>query len=234
MGGSFACPLIGLAHGSRHAGVKASIDALMAAASAEGGTTTRSAYLDLVEPDLTAVATELAALGHRRAVVAPLLFTEAFHANVDVPEAVREASEVSGMELVVSDILGTGEDMQAILAESMQLAGITDQHSVLLLSVGSSSGPANDAVLELADRLSRTRTGSVQAAFGTRRPRAAEVLDGLPAPVAIVPLFLSPGLLLDPLAELAAERGVLMAPPLGTLVTPLVVQRYFSAVGALR
>ena len=227
-----ACPLIGLAHGSRHPGVAASVDAVMAAAGALGRMPTRGAYLDLAEPDLTAVATELAALGHTRAVVTPLLFTEAFHARVDVPAAVRAASDASGMELVVTDILGTGTDVQAVVLAGMDRAGIADATSVLLLAVGSSSEAANAAVVELARRLGRERAGTVAAAFATRSPRPVEVLDRLRPPAAVVPLFLSPGLLLDPVQALAAERGLTMAPPLGTLAAPVLVQRYVSAVGA--
>lgn len=192
------------------------------------------AYLDLAQPDLTAVATGLAQEGHRRAVVTPLLFTEAFHATVDVPEAVREAAVVSGIELVASDILGTAADMQQVLEESMCQAGIGDVESVLLLAVGSSSTAANDAVQDLAHRLAEGRSGPVTAAFGTRSPRPLEVLAELAPPVAIVPLFLSPGLLLDPVAAMAAERGMVMAPPLGTLAAPVLLARYRDALAPTR
>lgn len=223
-------PLIGLAHGSRHASVRASIDSLMAAAAAEGGMPAVSAFLDLTQPDLTATATDLAAQGHTRAVVVPLLFTEAFHAQVDVPEAVRQAAGASGMDLVIADILGTGDDMLEVVHQSMRDAGIGGVESVLLLSVGSSNSAANDAVADLANRLGRGRSGEVHPAFGTRSPRAKEVLPGLAEPVAIVPLFVSPGLLLDPLARLAAERGMVMAPPLGDLVASVLLDRYRTAL----
>jgi sirohydrochlorin ferrochelatase len=223
-------PLVGLAHGSRHAGVNASIADLMSAVSSIGGMPTSGAFLDLAQPDLTQVARDLAAQGHRAAVVAPLLFTEAFHATVDVPDAVAAAADESGLELVTAEILGTGDDMLAVVADSMRTAGIGDQESVVLLSVGSSSADANDAVADLADRLSQQRAGRVAVAFGTRTPRTAEVLAEVGEPAAIVPLFLSPGLLLDPLAQLADDRGIVMAPPLGDRVAPLLVRRYQEAL----
>ena len=236
-GGFFASPgpvpLVGLAHGSRHAGVAGSISGLMSSVAAQGGMPTAGAFLDLAEPDLTAVATNLAAQGHTMAVVAPLLFTEAFHATVDVPDAVTEAATRSGLRLVTAPILGTGDDMLEVVAESMAGAGIDDQQSVVLLSVGSSSAAANDAVQDLAERIGRVRTGKVVVAFGTRPPRVADVLPGLAMPAAIVPLFLSPGLLLDPLAGLAAERGMVMAAPLGDLVAPLLVRRYQQALATV-
>lgn len=232
MADELTVPLIGLAHGSRHAQVTMSISELMYSVARVGHIPTAGAFLDLCDPDLSSVAVSLAAQGNRRAVVAPLLFTEAFHAKVDVPDAVRDAAEVSGLELLTADILGTGDDMLEVVRSSMARAGIGDHESVLLLSVGSSSAAANDAILDLAARLGVGRGGEVAAAFGTRSPRASEVLDRLSPPTAIVPLFLSPGLLLDPLAELAAERGMVMAAPLGDLVAPLLVQRYVAALDA--
>ena len=81
----------------------------------------------------------------------------------------------------------------------------------------------------LAARLDRRRPGTVRAAFGTTAPKPAAVLAGLAEPVAVVPLFLSPGLLLDPVVRLAAERGWTVAPPLGDLAAPLVLRRYARA-----
>jgi sirohydrochlorin ferrochelatase len=202
----------------------------MAAASQLGAMPAAGAYLDLAEPDLSTVAVGLAAAGHQRAVVTPLLFTEAFHASVDVPDAVRDASTAAGMELVVTDILGTGDDMLVVVEVSMRLAGVTGHQPVVLVSVGSSSPAANDAVADLAARLASRRTAPVLPAFGTRSPRVVEVLPQLGDHAAIVPLFLSPGLLLDPLARLAAERGLTMAAPLGTLAAPLLVERYHRAL----
>ena len=223
-------PLIGLAHGSRHLGVGESLSELMTTVAAIGTMPTAGAFLDLAQPDLTTVACTLAGQGYRCAVVAPLLFTEAFHARVDVPEAVQAAAAASGLALTTAAVLGTGDDMLSVLQASMANAGIGRAESVVLLAVGSSSEVANEAVADLAARLAAGRTGRVAAAFGTRSPRVVEVLSTLPSPVAIVPLFLSPGLLLDPLAELAAERGMRMAEPLGDLVAPLLLRRYADAL----
>jgi sirohydrochlorin ferrochelatase len=223
-------PLIGLAHGSRHAEVSASVSGLMATAGRLGSIPTATAYLDLTAPDLATTAGALVEQRFQRAVVAPLLFTSAFHATVDVPQAVAAAAAETGLELVVADILGTGADMLAVLATSMAAAGIGDDTPVLLFSVGSSDQAANDAIQSLAGRLEATRSAPVRAAFGTRAPRADAVLAELPPPAAIVPLFISPGLLLDPLVALSKRRGLVLAPPLGDLVAPLLLQRYAAAL----
>ena len=169
-----------------------------------------AAYLDLAEPDLSTVALELAAADHRSAVVVPLLFTSAFHATVDVPQAIAAAATISGLDLLVASVLGTGPDVGDLLTGLMAEAGVTADHSVLLYAVGSSDAAANDDVHALAAALSATREGGVRVGFGTAEPRASAVLAELREPIAIVPLFLAPGLLLEPMEAMAAERGWVM------------------------
>lgn len=226
-------PLIGLAHGSRHAEVGDAIAQVMTAVGQQTAVTTRSAFLDLSEPDLTTTASALAVEGYTQAVVVPLLFTAAFHATVDVPQAAREASAASGIGIVVTEILGTGEDLLDVLAGHAAASGIPAEAALLLYAVGSSDAQANAAVHELANRWSSLRETPVQAGFGTAEPRGTAVLSALGRsgrPVAIVPLFLAPGLLLDPMVGPAAEGGHRLAPPLGPAVAPVVARRYAEAL----
>jgi len=201
----------------------------MAAVGEQAKITAVPAYLELAEPDLAAAARQLAEAGHTAAVVVPLLFTEAFHATIDVPETVRDVSGSLPLDLVVADILGTGDEVADLLRESMVAAGIDDQSSILLFGVGSSKPAANETVFDLAARLEDSRRGLVRACFGTCPPGVADVLDGLPEPVAIVPLFLSEGLLLSPVRELASQHGWRMAEPLGERAAHLVQRRYEGA-----
>jgi sirohydrochlorin cobaltochelatase len=201
----------------------------MAAVAEQAQITAVPAYLDLAEPDLNAAAQQLATTGHRMAVVVPLLFTEAFHATVDVPETVRGAADSLPLELIVADILGTGDDVAELLHQNMGVAGIGERDSVLLFGVGSSRSAANEAVVDLAARLAQGRGGLVRACFGTCEPRVADALDGLPEPIAILPLFLSDGLLLSPVRALASQHGWRIAEPLGERAAQLVQQRYDSA-----
>jgi len=48
--------------------------------------------------------------------------------------------------------------------------------------------------------------------------------------VAVLPLFLADGLLLDPVRALAAERGWTMADPLGGRAAGVVLDRYRAAL----
>ena len=200
----------------------------MNAVAQQGKITAVPAYLDLAEPDLSTAAAKLAAAGHSAAVVVPLLFTEAYHATIDVPDTVRDVAASLPLQLVLADILGTGDDVADLLRQSMAAAGIADHSSVLLFAVGSSNPGANQAVVDLAARLAEVRHGPVRACFGTCRPGVADVLDGLPEPIAAVPLFLAEGLLLAPLRKLAAERGWQMAEPLAERAADLVRKRYES------
>lgn len=198
----------------------------MAAVAEQAKITAVPAYLDLAEPDLNAAVEELAEAGQTAAVVVPLLFTEAYHATIDVPETVRDVATSLDFQLIIADILGTGDDVADLLRQNMVAAGISDQSSVLLFAVGSSNPMANEAVRDLATRLAAGRRGLVRACFGTCRPGVGDVLDGLPEPVAVLPLFLAEGLLLKPLRTLSSERGWQMAEPLGERAAGLVQQRY--------
>ncbi len=223
--------LIGLAHGSRDPRSAQAIEALMAAAGVLlPGVPTRAAFLDLNPPDLTTVT---AGLDVTRAVVLPLLFSEAFHARIDVPAAVDEAARVTGAGLTVAPILGLGEPVLTALDERAAAAGIAEPDDILLVAVGSSRPEANEAVVDLAATWSRRRAGTVHAAFATCEPRAVEVLSGLRADdrtVGIVPLFLAPGLLLDQVTAHPAAAGCTVADVLGSALAVLVVQRYRDAL----
>ena len=76
-----------------------------------GSLVAKPAFLDLADPDLSTVARTLVESGHRRAVVVPLLFTVAFHATVDVPEAVQAngSTEVSVVPGVIAVSRTTNE-----------------------------------------------------------------------------------------------------------------------------
>ena len=201
----------------------------MTAVAEQAQITAVPAYLDLAEPDLSAAVRQLGQAGHATAIVVPLLFTEAYHATVDVPETVGDVAGSLPLELVVADILGTGDDVAQLLRQSMAEARIGDDSSVLLFAVGSSKPEANAAVLDLAARLAAARRRPVRACFGTCAPGVAEVLDGLPEPIAILPLFLAEGLLLSPVRALASQHGWRIAEPLGEHAADLVRQRYQSA-----
>lgn len=233
-------PLIGLAHGSRDPRAARMIaDVMRAVQVLRPGLVAAPAFLDLSEPDLTAAVTEIQQdLPITEAIVLPLLFTEAFHARVDAPTAVREAEEATAVSLRLGGILGMGEDVLQALEDSAGRAHISAHEAILLLAVGSSRDEANDAVLELADRWSRRRPGPVWAGFATTgEPQATAVLERAKTDrrrLGVVPLFLAPGLLLDAIARQAMALDMEVAEPLGTALAGLVLQRYDEALALAR
>src|SRR6478609_2672815 len=164
-------PLIGLAHGSRDPRAARMIGEVMQAVQAlRPGLVAVPAFLDLSEPGLTtAVAALREDLAIAEAIVLPLLFSEAFHATIDAPTAVREAQEATGVSLRLGGILGMGEDVLLALEDSAAAAHISAHEAILLLAVGSSNDDANAAVHELADRWNRRRLGPVWCCVVTTR-----------------------------------------------------------------
>lgn len=233
--------LITLSHGSRHPAAALHVEALTRAAGELAGVPAMAAHLEFNEPTLEAVAQEMAQRGERDAVVVPLLFTEGYHQRVDVPAAINGATASSGLPLRRARGLGTGEDMAQLLAARVPAGA----DKVVVYSVGSSDEKANAAVADLAGRVGELTGCEAEAAYATRDARDARDAHasrgdsrnreaGRVAPSShsevVVPLFVSPGLLLDRLAphsdspSTRQHRKVL--PPLGEALADIVSQRF--------
>lgn len=209
-------PIVCLAHGSRHPQAETVAEDLARAVGEFTGASAYAAHLDFSQHTLPAVAADIAATGATRAVVVPLLFTSAYHMRVDVPRELEQASHSSGLDLVLAECLGTGEDIAEILAHAhREAAGV---ENFVLYAVGSSVPGANDQVRRLAvavgDLLRAARSTAIFATgpspeFG---PDAAIVSatrstgDG-PSTGYIAPLFVSPGRLWDQLLERMSQRA---------------------------
>ena len=213
-----------LAHGSRHRLGVASIERLRDAVAEQSGVPAYAAYLDLNEPDLTAVAEQIVAAGYRTAVVVPLLFTPAFHARTDAPRAVEAARSAAGLDLRMADILGTPDTLVPVLLQAAQSAGIPDSGDLVLVTVGSSRPEANEVVADLANRIGAVRGCRVRAGFATCDPRATDLLAE-PGCAGVLALFVGHGLLLDKVRASAAEHGVPVTAPLESQLARLVVER---------
>jgi len=196
------------------------------------------AFLDLSEPDLnTAIRQARAESGFDEAIVVPLLFTEAYHATIDVPTAVGNVQQDTGVALRLAGILGMGEEVLLALEDSAVRAHLSAHEAILLYAVGSSRPSANEAVHDLARRWSERRVGPVWAGFGTvGNPTASEVLARANREgrrIGVVPLFLAPGLLLDQITREAGTIGAEVAAPLGVALAELVLQRYLEALAVM-
>lgn len=120
--------LVAVAHGSRDPRSAATIAALAGEVRRQApGLDVRVSFLDLSAPRLGDVLDGVAADGHRRAVVVPLLLGNAFHARFDVPGAVAAAAARNPLlRIDTSDVLGTDPGTDAAALSCLRSA-LTDE-----------------------------------------------------------------------------------------------------------
>jgi sirohydrochlorin ferrochelatase len=237
--------LIALAHGSRDrrsaATVKALVDEVRAM---RPDLRVEAAFLDLSKPGLHAVVDRLVKGGHDEIVVVPLLLTQAYHARVDVPSAIAEASaRHPEVRVQATSILGLEtsflEVLDVRLREALSAARIRELDALVLAAAGSSDPLANQAVARLGRLWGSHHKLPVTAAYASSAPPATgEAVRTLRAQgrrhIAVASLFLAPGFLPDRAAELAVEAGaVAVSEPLGAHpnLARTILARY--AVGAV-
>jgi sirohydrochlorin ferrochelatase len=237
--------LVALAHGSRDPRSAATIGTLVDEVKAlRPDLTIEKAFLELSRPHFSTVVDRLVKKGHEEIVVVPLLLTEAYHAKVDVPRAVAEASaRHEGLSIRSTDVLGLGTQLLDVLdlrmREALKASRVRELDALVLAAAGSSDALANQAVARLARLWGTRHKLPVTAAFASAAPPATgEAVRAFRAEgrrhIAVASLFLAPGFLPDRARELALEAGaVAVSDPLGAHpeLARTVLARY--AVGAV-
>src|SRR3954454_7630347 len=237
--------LIALAHGSRDPRSAQTIKALVdEVRKSRPGLRVEPAFLELSKPGFETVVERLVKAGHDEIVVVPLLLTEAYHAKVDVPAAIRAAAERHpGLRVRATDVLGLEpvflEVLDRRLRAALKRARVRELDALVLAAAGSSDRLANQAVTRLARLWGSTHRLPTVAAYASAAPPATgEAVRQFRAEgrrhIAVGSLFLAPGTLPDRAAELATEAGaVAVSAPLGAdpEVARTVLARY--AVGAV-
>lgn len=226
--------LLGIAHGSRNPNAAVVTEALLERAGTQLGVEAHAAYLeDFAAPSIPDVAGTLASQGYTEAVAVPLLFTSAYHATEDAPEAIAEAEREHGIRITQADVLGTGTDLAHILAAHLrgnETPTSPEDSPILLLGVGSSRPGANESVQQLGTLLADHTDRPVTVRFATCAPRATDFLKESDTPGTLLPLFTAPGKLLDATRNVAVEAGWQVLPHLGNSLAPLVAKRYLASV----
>ncbi|MFP5253232.1 MAG: sirohydrochlorin chelatase [Actinomycetes bacterium] len=237
--------LVALAHGSRDPRSAATIKALVDEVRAlRPDLRIEPAFLDLSKPSFDTVVDRLVKAGFDEIVVVPLLLTEAFHAKVDVPEAIAAAmSRHDGLKVRGTSVLGLEPMLLDVLDRRLRAAlkdaRVRELDALVLAAAGSSDALANQAVARLA-RLwgAKHRLPTVAAYASAAPPATGEAVRQFRAEgrrhIAVGSLFLAPGRLPDRAAELALEAGaVAVSAPLGAdpEIARTVLARY--AVGAV-
>ena len=237
--------LVALAHGSRDPRSAATVTALVDEVKAlRPDLRIEKAFLELAKPSFQTVVDKLVRAGHDEIVVVPLLLNEAFHARVDVPEQVVEATtRHPALKIRATDVLGLEARFLEVLDERMRAAlkdaRVRELDALVLAAAGSSDPLANQAVARLARVWGTHHKLPVTAAYAAAAPPATgEAVRAFRAEgrrhIAVASLFLAPGTLLDRATELAFEAGaVAVSEPLGAHpeIARTVLARY--AVGAV-
>ena len=237
--------LITLAHGSRDPRSAATIAALVAETrKMRPDLRIEPAFLELARPSLGKVVDKLVRAGFEEIVVVPLLLSDAYHARVDVPNAVAEALDRhENLQIRVSDILGLEPTFLDVLdrrlRDALRQARVRELDALVLAAAGSSDALANQAVGRLARVWGARHKLPVTAAFASAAPPATgEAVRAFRTEgrrhVAVASMFLAPGFLPDRAAELALEAGaVAVSEPLGAdpELARTILARY--AVGAV-
>lgn len=237
--------LVALAHGSRDPRSAQTIKALVAEVKAmRPDLRIETAFLELAKPDFGRVVDKLVKAGHDEIVVVPLLLTEAYHAKVDVPQAVAEATaRHEGLQIRSTDVLGLEtaflEVLDLRMREALKESRVRELDALVLAAAGSSDALANQAVARLARVWGTHHRLPVTAAYASATPPATgEAVRAFRREgrrhIAVASLFLAPGFLPDRAKELALEAGaVAVSEPLGAHPTlaRVILARY--AVGAV-
>ncbi|SER92440.1 sirohydrochlorin chelatase [Corynebacterium cystitidis] len=233
--------LITLSHGSRHPEAVVGAREITAAAGHALGVDALAAHLEFTQPDLTGVARALVDKHTKRAVVVPLLFTQAYHAKVDVPAAIADAAAATGIELSLAGGLGQGRDVAEVLAKRVR-ADAHPNATVALYPVGTTHPDAAAVTEALGARVGEMtgqRTVVVPATGKGEgcgeaglRALADDVRAAGSGTLHLLPLFVSHGTLLDRavacLRQIKDETGIAVgySRPLLTDVAPIVAERY--------
>jgi len=213
-----------VAHGSRDPRAAAATEALARAVRrARPEWLVRAAYLDHAGPRPLDV---LSSLPSRRAVLVPLLLTDAYHGRVDLP-AVLAAAEGLPVRATLAGVLGprpgaAGRDVEPLLIDGLvrrlPAAGLD---GVVLAAAGTRDPAARTTVDAAAAALSERLGLPCAVAYASAAlPTAGDAVDRLRASgarrIGVSAYFLAPGFLYDLAARSAREAGArVVAGPLG-------------------
>ncbi|MDO4631999.1 MAG: CbiX/SirB N-terminal domain-containing protein [Corynebacterium sp.] len=204
-----------LAHGSRHHKAAEGVEQLVQAVQSHTDKPIIAAHLDFHDQDLAAACRMLRSNGHEKATVVPLLFTQAYHQTIDVPNVVAQEES---MELTLVPGLGTGDAIAELLQEQLPEGSYP-----VIYAVGSSNKKANMSVEKLAARLGG------EAIFATNSSRTlGDVIaeGGSERHVHVLPLFVTYGLLLEQLQRRYPPTEQLSySPPLREKLVHIVKRR---------
>ena len=213
--------LVLLAHGSPRPEAAAALDHLAARVAERVGGPVTVAFLDHAAPDLAEAVTLAALEGADEVVVVPLLLSDAFHAGLDVPEAVASARTQSPqVQVQLARPLGSDAALRDAAVEVLGDAGVQIASlpraeagwGIVLVAAGTSDAVARAALQDLSAVAPLGGRAPALTAFatggGTSVVEAVAALRSSGCPhVAVVPLVVAPGVISDRVAVQARDAG---------------------------
>ncbi|GAB1694235.1 sirohydrochlorin chelatase [Krasilnikovia sp. M28-CT-15] len=224
------------AHGSRDPRAAAATQALTrAVARLRPDWDVHAAYLDHSLPRPAGALAALAAAGHQRAVLVPLLLTSAYHGRVDVPAEVAAArADGLSLEVAVAEVLGPVAGavppllldglvrrlpaLRSTAGGPVRRAGELD--ALVLAAAGTRDAAARATVEQVAAALGERLGLPCRVAYASASPPVAGEAVGLlrgagARRVGVASYFLAPGRLYDAAVRSAWSAGaVAVAEPL--------------------
>jgi sirohydrochlorin ferrochelatase len=237
-------PLVVAAHGSTDPRAAATVTDLARLVQARAcraglpGLTVRAAYLGHALPSVPDALEALHGDGRSRAVVLPLLLTEAYHSDTDLPAVLRAAGRrLPGLRLAYGRPLGPHPLLLRALERRLAEAGASAAaDTAVVLAAAGSSRPAANAAVARAARAWRGWRRVVPAYASAASPAPAQAVgllrqDGAPR-VVVATYLLAPGVFADQVRgqSLAAGADAVSA-ALGAApeVADIVIERYVQA-----
>lgn len=184
------------------------------------------AFLDHCAPRAVEVVGSLARRGVTEVVLVPLLLSDAFHAQVEVPAAVAAVrAEHPDVRVLASRPIGPEAALLSVidrrLRDALRSRRVSELDGLVFAAAGSTDVRSNAIVARRARQWATHHRLPHVTAFATGSgPTTAEAVRTLRAQgrrhIAVGSWFLSPGLLFTRQAELAHEAGaVAVSEPMG-------------------
>ncbi len=184
------------------------------------------AFLDHCAPTGLQVVNKLVSHGVTEVVFVPLLLSDAFHAQIEVPTLLAQVSAAHpDLRVTASRPIGPEAQLLSIidrrLRDALRMRRVSELDGLVFAAVGSTDIRSNALVARRARQWATHHRLPCVTAFATGSgPTAAEAVRTLRGQgrrhIAVGSWFLAPGLLYIRQAELAAEAGAIaISEPMG-------------------
>jgi len=190
-------------HGSRNQAALIATEELRARLVAALDLPVTLGFLELAQPDIPSVLSDMVARGVHQIVVQPLMLSFASHVQTDIPMILREfAHDHPGVRFIYGDAFGEDDAIARVAAERVEGAladWAVEDFALLTVGRGADDPQANALTDWLNRRLSDqfNPKASACAFAGAASPTIEEALDELALRAPDTPILVLPYLLFD-------------------------------------